>query len=114
MVPNLASCRRIGNNDLIVIEKVVRSLRLLLRAALPEQLVNGLRDCVFDLWRFTFDDHDRQTIEKQDDVRNNVMLCAQDAHLELAHSNEAIVVSMGEVHKARTVVGFSLLSDCFR
>ena len=89
-----------GNNDLIVKEKRCAAFTFgptLFTVA--QQLVDCFGDGVSDLGRLALDNHHWQTIQEQHNIRDDVMLGAEDAHLELAHSDKAVVVTVGKVHK---------------
>ncbi len=65
-----------------------------------KELVNGFGNRVLHLLRFAFDDDNRQTVHEQDDVRDDVVLRAEDAHLKLTDGDEAVVVPVTEVNEA--------------
>ena len=115
MVPNLASCRQVAMTNLVVIEE--RRAAFALGAALlavAQQLVDGLGDGVLDLGRFALDHHHRQAVQEQHDVRDDVVLGAQDAHLELADGDKAVVVPVVEVHETHRrafLAGLAVLAD---
>src|SRR5207249_6601336 len=82
-----------GNNELVEIKE--RRTAFALSPALlavTEELADSFRDRFLHLRRFAFDDDDWQTVEEQDDVGNNVMLCTEDAYLELTDGDKAVVV----------------------
>ena len=103
------------DDELVVIEQ--RRAALALGAALfavAQQLVDGFGDGLLDLRRLAFDDHDRQAVQEQHDVRDDVMLGAEDAHLELADGNEAIVVpvlEIDEAHRRAFLARLAVLAD---
>ena len=89
-----------GDDDLVVIEQ--RRAAFPFGAALlavAQQLVNGFGDGVLDLGRLALDNDDRQTVQKQHDVRDDVVFSAENAYLELADRDKAVVVPVLEVHK---------------
>ena len=104
-----------GNDDLVVIEK--RRAAFALGPALfavAQHLVDGFGDGVFDLGRFALDHHHRQAVQKQHDVRDDVVLGAEDAHLELADGDKAVVVPMGEIdktHRRAFLAGLAVFAD---
>ena len=69
---------------------------------------------VLDLGRFALDHHHRQAVEEQHDVGDDVVLGAEDADLELADRDEAVVVAGRKVHEAHgraLVAGLAVLAD---
>ena len=104
-----------GDDELVVVEE--RRAAFALGAALlavAQQLVDGLRDGVLDLGRLALDHHDRQAVQEEDDVRDDMVLRAQDAHLELADGDKAVVVPVGEVdktHRRAFLAGPAVLAD---
>ncbi len=104
-----------GDHDLVVIEKWCAAFPLgapLL--AVAEHLVDGLGYGVFHLGRFAFNHHNWKTVEKQYDVRDDVILGTQDAHLELAHGDETVVVNVLKIHKPYSgalFAGLAVLAD---
>ena len=89
-----------GDDDLVVVEEGRAALALgAALLAVAEQLVDGLGDGVLDLGRLALDHPDGQAVQEQDDVRDDVVLRPQDAHLELADGDEAVVGSAVEVHE---------------
>ena len=104
-----------GDDDLVVIEQ--RCAAFALGAALfavAQQLVDGFGDGVFDLGRLALDHHYRQAVQKQHDVRDDMVLGAQHTHLELADGDKAVVVPVGEIHKTHGrafLAGPTVLAD---
>ncbi len=72
-----------------------------------QHLVDGLGEGVFYPGRLAFNQDHGQAIQEQHKVRDDMVLGAQDADLELAHRNKAIVVAVLEVDKA---YGWALLT----
>ena len=86
-----------GDDELVVIEE--RRAAFALGAALlavAQELVDRFRDRLLHLGRFALDHHDRQAIQEQHDVGNDVVLGAENTHLELADGDEAVVVPVLE------------------
>ena len=104
-----------GDDELVVIEE--RCTAFALGAALlavAQQLVDGFGDGLLDLGRLALDHHHRQAVQEQHDVRDDVVLGAEDAHLELADGDEAVVVPVLEVHEAHRrafLAGLAVLAD---
>ncbi len=89
-----------GDDDLVVVEEGRAALAFgAALLAVAEQLIDGLGDRVLDLGRLALDHPYGQAIQEQDDVRDDVVLRPQDANLELADSDEAVVGSAVKVHK---------------
>ena len=104
-----------GDDELIVVEK--RRAAFALGAALlavSQELVDGFGDRLLHLRRFALDDDDRQPVQEQHDVRDDVVLGAENAHLELADGDEAVVVAVLEVdeaHRWALLAGLAVLAD---
>ena len=104
-----------GDDELVVVEE--RRAAFALGAALlavAQELVDGLGDRLLHLGRLALDDHHRQAVQEQDDVRDDVVLGAEDAHLELADGDEAVVVPVLEVDEAHGrafLAGLAVLAD---
>ena len=82
--------------------------------AITEQLVDGLGNRFLDLGRLALDHYDWQAIQEQDNVWHDMVLCAEDTHLELADGDETIVIPVLEVDKSdrRTfLAGLAVLAD---
>ena len=82
--------------------------------AVAQHLVDGLGDGVLHLGRLAFNQDHGQAIHEQHNVRDNVVLGAQDADLELAHGNKAVFGAVLEVDKAyrRAILAcLSVLTD---
>ncbi len=89
-----------GNHELIVEEKRRTAFAFCpTLLAVAQQLVNGFGDGIFGLGRFAFNHHHRQPVQKQDNVRHNMVFRTQNPYLELAHRNKAVVVPAHEIHK---------------
>ena len=89
-----------GDDELIVVEQ--RSTSLPLSSALftvAHDLVNRLRNRFLYFGRFTLDHHHWQTVKEKHNIRDNVMLSSKNAHLELAHNDEAVTSPLFEVDK---------------
>ena len=67
--------------------------------AIAQQLVDGLGDGIFHLGRLALDHHHWQTVEKKHDVWDDVMLGAENAHLELTDGDEAVIVPVLEINE---------------
>ena len=99
-----------GDHELVVIKQ--RRTAFALGPALlavAQHLVDGLGDGLLDLGRFALDHHHRQAVQEQHDVRNDVVLGAEDAHLELADRDKAVVVPVLEIDKAHRGALFARL-----
>ena len=86
------------HDELVVVEQ--RRTALALGPALlavTEQLVDRLGDGVLDLRRLALDDDHRQAVQEQHDVRVDVVLGAEYPDLELADSDESVVVPLREI-----------------
>ena len=104
-----------GNDDLVVIKE--RRAAFAFGASLLAvtlNLVDRFGDGVLDLGRLALDYRHRQAIQEQDDVRDNVVLGAQDAHLDLADGDKTVIVPVGEVyetHRRALLAGPAVLAD---
>ena len=88
-----------GHDDLIEIEQFRHALRLFGTAAvlITHQLVNALRHRLCDVRCFALDDHERQTIYKQNDIGDDMLLFSGDANLILADGKEIVVGRIGTI-----------------
>ena len=89
------------HDELVVVEK--RRIPFPLGPALlavAEKLIDRLGNRVLDLGRFALDHHHWQAVEEQHDVGDDVVLGAEDADLELADRDEAVVVAGRKVREA--------------
>ena len=100
-----------GDHELVVIKQ--RRTAFALGPALlavAQHLVDGFGHGLLDFGRFALDHHHRQAVQKQHDVRNDVVLGAQNAHLELADGDKAVVVPVLEIDKAHRGALFARLA----
>lgn len=66
---------------------------------MAQQLVYSFGNGVIHLWGLALDHHHRQAVQKQHDVRDDMVFGSEDAHLELANGYEAVIVPVCEIHK---------------
>jgi len=65
------------DDELVVVKEVRAALALLPSLlAVAEKLIDGFRDRFLDLRRLAFDDDDRQAVEEQNDIGDDVVLGA--------------------------------------
>lgn len=113
--PELSVLAARRDNELIEVEK--RRAAFALRAALfaiTEELVDGLGNRLLYLRRFALDDHDRQPVKEQHDVGDDVMLSAENPHLQLANCDETVIVAVLEVdeaHRGAFFTRFAILAN---
>jgi len=82
--------------------------------AITEKLVDGLRNGFLHLGRLALDHYHRQAIEEKHDVRDNVVLRAENAHLKLADGDETVVVpilEVDELHRRALLTRLAVLTD---
>ena len=75
--------------------------------AVAEKLIDRLGNRVLDLGRLALDHHHWQAVEEQHDIGDDVVLGAEDADLELADRDEAVVLAG---RKVRETDGRALLA----
>ena len=88
-----------GHQELVEVEQLGGAFTS--RAALlavAQQLVDSLGNRFLDARRLALDHG--QAVEKEHHIGQDVMLCAGDAHLELADGDELVVGQLAEVHVA--------------
>ena len=104
-----------GDHELIV-EKQRRTAFALGSTLLTvaQQLVDGFGNGFLHLRRLRFDHHHGQPVEEKHDVRDDVALATEDADLELADGDKAVVVpvlEINELHRRTFFTRLAVLAD---
>ena len=105
-----------GRHDELVVEKKLRVALALGSSlfAVAEQLVDRLGDGILDFGRLALNNDHRQAVQKQHDIRIDVVLCPEDPDLELTDGDEPVVVSLFEVDepdRRALLAGLAVLAD---
>ena len=88
-----------GHDNLIEVEQFRHTFQLFSTSAVlvTHQLVDAFCHRFCDIWRLALDDHERQTVYKQDNIGNDILLFAGNANLILADGKEVVISSVGTV-----------------